>query len=177
MVGTKIMTKNYGMLSANQNNKKIGLWSKYSGSSCSSNSDNQEDSYVEIEKYGSEGQSYYTVEESQNLDQIIQNENLHQDGALCLEGHKCEILNTSPDTYIGGGIVCDKCDKDINPEDWFHHCPVCQTDFCQKCSGKINCANPKYWKTWDQMNINERINSFFPVDTDFIKSVNDPKKL
>jgi len=69
----------------------------------------------------------------------------------CFEGHACQQLNSLPAVYKYDGVFCDKCKGSIfYDEVWFHHCPLCKTDFCQKCSGKIDeeLHNPLYWKTW-----------------------------
>lgn len=49
-------------------------------------------------------------------------------------------------------------------EVWFHHCPICKTDFCEKCNGKIDpeLHNPLYYKTWEEMNRKELMNALFP---------------
>jgi len=50
----------------------------------------------------------------------------------CNNNHAMQWKNDNP--YPGSvAVSCDVCSRDIAVAYWFHHCPSCQSDFCQQC--------------------------------------------
>jgi hypothetical protein len=42
-------------------------------------------------------------------------------------------MNTYPASYPpGGGVSCDVCRNKVETGTWFHHCDLCNQDYCEK---------------------------------------------
>jgi hypothetical protein len=64
--------------------------------------------------------------------QMMQQQQQHKPQTYCANNHAMQWKNDNP--YPGSvAVSCDVCSRDIAVAYWFHHCPSCQSDYCQQC--------------------------------------------